>query len=147
MKGKLHKMGKEWVVRHPAYVPPHEYELPLHPYQDPNYEFGRDMDGEEVEFDVEEFWETGLEQVIKVALILDAPIEEEKYIVKVTEVELPKQVPLYTDEQVREIVKYTISEWASLNEQREYDHEKLVKTWLSIELQNFIQSLKQPKKD
>jgi hypothetical protein len=53
---------------------------------------------------------------------------------------------LYTEEQVRKVAKYTISEWASLNEQREHDHEKLVKTWLSIELQNFIQSLKQPKK-
>jgi len=61
--------------------------------------------------------------------------------------ELPKQETLYTEKQVREVAKYTISEWASLNEQREHDHEKLVKTWLSIELQNFIQSLKQPKKD
>ena len=54
---------------------------------------------------------------------------------------------LYTEEQIIEIVKYTISEWASLNEQREHDHDKLVKTWLSIEFKNFIQSLKQPKKD
>jgi hypothetical protein len=58
---------------------------------------------------------------------------------------VPKQETLYTEEQVREIAKYTISEWASLNEQREHDHDKLVKTWLSIELQNFIKSLKQPK--
>ena len=56
-------------------------------------------------------------------------------------VELPKQETLYTEEQVREVAKYTISEWASYNEQREHDHEKLVKTWLSIEFKNFIQSL------
>jgi len=69
MKGKLIKIEKGWVVRHPAYVPPHEYELPLHPYQKPNYEFGRDMDGEEVEFDVEEFWETGIITPFNVAKI------------------------------------------------------------------------------
>jgi len=58
---------------------------------------------------------------------------------------ISQQETLYTEEQVREVAKYTISEWASFNEQREHDHEKLVKTWLSIELQNFIQSLKQTK--
>lgn len=47
---------------------------------------------------------------------------------------------IYTEEQVNEVAKYTISEWASYNEQKEQDHEKLVKTWLSIELQNFINS-------
>jgi hypothetical protein len=31
MKGKLIKTEGRWVVRHPAYIPPHEYELPLHP--------------------------------------------------------------------------------------------------------------------
>jgi hypothetical protein len=61
-------------------------------------------------------------------------------------VDVPQQETLYTEEQVREVAKYTISEWVSMNEKREHDHEKLVKTWLSIELQNFIQSLKQPKK-
>jgi hypothetical protein len=69
MKGTLHKTEKGWVVRYPAYVPPHEYELPLHPYQDQNYEFGRDMDGEKVDFDVEEFWETGIITPFNVAKI------------------------------------------------------------------------------
>lgn len=69
----------------------------------------------------------------------------EHIIKRALEIEQEIQETLYTEEQVREVAKYTISEWASLNEQREYDHEKLVKTWLSIELQNFIQSLKQPK--
>jgi hypothetical protein len=31
MKGRIYKTEQGWVVRHPAYVPPHEYELPLHP--------------------------------------------------------------------------------------------------------------------
>ena len=77
MKGKLHKTDNGWVVRHPAYVPPHEYELPLHPHQDPNYEFGRDMNGEEVEFDVEEFWETGIVAPFNVAKLIMKKSEEE----------------------------------------------------------------------
>jgi hypothetical protein len=52
---------------------------------------------------------------------------------------------LYTEEQVIEIVKFTISEWTSLNEQRQNDHKETVKGWLDNDLCNFIQSLKQPK--
>jgi hypothetical protein len=73
MKGKLHKIKQGWVVRHPAYVPPHEYELPLHPYDTITNSIER-VDGKEVEFYVVTFWETGLEQGIKVAVILNAPI-------------------------------------------------------------------------
>ena len=52
----------------------------------------------------------------------------------------------YTEEQVMKIAKFTISQWTSLNEQREYDHKDLVDVWLDNDLCNFIQSLKQPKK-
>ena len=76
MKGTLTKKQKNWVITYytderlyPLSTGTQIKEIPLHPYQDPNYEFGRDMDGEEVEFDIEEFWETGLEEKIKVANI------------------------------------------------------------------------------
>ena len=77
MKGTLKKTEQGWVVRHTGYVPPHEYELPLHPYQDPNYEFGRDMNGEEVEFDVEEFWETGITAPFNVAKLKKNNVRED----------------------------------------------------------------------
>ena len=54
MKGKLHKTEQGWVVRHPGYVPPHEYELPVHPNYIKYYFLDEDADGAEVEFEVVE---------------------------------------------------------------------------------------------
>lgn len=75
MKGTLHKTKQGWVVRYNqrTWQDPsaEDGELPLHPYQDPNYEFGRDMDGEEVEFYVEEFWETGITAPFNVAKLIN----------------------------------------------------------------------------
>lgn len=76
MKGTLIKREKNWVIEYytddrlyPLLTGTQIKEIPLHPYIEPDYEFGRDMYGEEVEFEIEDFWETGLEEVIKVANI------------------------------------------------------------------------------
>lgn len=60
----------------------------------------------------------------------------------ITDVKKLAEQTLYTEEQVREIAKYTISQWTSLNEQRQHDHQDLVDVWLDNDLCNFIQSLK-----
>ena len=54
MKGTLHKTEQGWVVRHLGYVPPHEYELPVHPNYIKYYFLDEDAEGDEVEFEVVE---------------------------------------------------------------------------------------------
>jgi hypothetical protein len=113
MKGKLHKsMNYGWMVQHEHCGIDNISYYPLHPYDTITNSIER-VDGKEVEFYVDTFWETGLEQVIKVALILDAPIEEEKYIVKVTEVELPQQE--ISDEEIEKETKnhHNYYEWSA----------------------------------
>jgi len=84
MKGKLHKTKNGWTVQYEDYLRVFPFpqtvskEIPLHPYLEPNYELGRDMDGEEVEFEIEDFWETGLEEPIRVANT-DIQIDETGY--------------------------------------------------------------------
>jgi hypothetical protein len=72
MKGKLHKSHNGWTVIYEDIArlyPFTQYvikEIPVEPYHKPKNE----MDGQEVEFQIENFWETGLEEVIKVATIV-----------------------------------------------------------------------------
>lgn len=194
MKGTLtKKINGTWVVRvqskeqhECSSVIEHGQELPLHPYQDelkmvmilnvPVSEF----EGKEVEFEIEDFWETGLEKVIRVAELIN---KEEGYpelegtmnlcedIVskrKINLEEMPKEEwdearnlaykhfniddiceysglrsvtsytetnePLYTEEQVRELISLIRTELAK----NQYNH-------YSIDYNQLIQSLKQPK--
>jgi hypothetical protein len=67
MKGTIHKLSKGWTIWYNedhiggnvAFVD----SLPTHPYQ----KFDQSVNGSEVEFEIEDFWETGLEESIKVA--------------------------------------------------------------------------------
>lgn len=62
MKGILHKTDKGWVIRYDE-----KKELPVHPEYEKYYFLNEEDEGEEAEFEVEEFWETGMEQVVNVA--------------------------------------------------------------------------------
>jgi hypothetical protein len=44
--------------------------IPIHPYLEKYYFLDEDAEGSEVEFEIEDFWETGLEQVYKVAKLI-----------------------------------------------------------------------------
>jgi len=62
MKGILHKTDSGWVIRYDG-----KKELPVHPEYEKYYFLNEEDEGEEAEFEVEEFWETGMEQVVNVA--------------------------------------------------------------------------------
>ena len=65
MKGTVLKENNRWTVEHWEGFSVKAY--PLHPYQtDP---VGVLKGGSEIEFELEDFWETGLEETIKVAKI------------------------------------------------------------------------------
>ena len=70
IKGTLHKNRVEgWLV---LYTVEETWDncLPIHPYYEKYYFLDEDADGAEVEFEIEDFWETGLEEVIKVAKLV-----------------------------------------------------------------------------
>ena len=72
MKGKLTKLYSGWVVTYMEYfdskILPYRgnISIPVHPYE----KVDEDAEGSEVEFEIEDFWETGLEQVYKVAKLI-----------------------------------------------------------------------------
>ena len=76
MKGKLYKTEQGWVVRHPVSTNFQHTYYHIHPYQDelkmvmvlntPVSEF----EGKEVEFEIEDFYQQGMEEVIKVAKLI-----------------------------------------------------------------------------
>ena len=41
---------------------------------------------------------------------------------------------------IEKLIRYTIKQWSSLNEQREPDHEDLVNHWLNGDLKEWIES-------
>ena len=70
IKGTLHKNRVEgWLV---LYTVEETWDncLPIHPYYEKYYFLDEDADGAQVEFEIEDFWETGLEEVIKVAKLV-----------------------------------------------------------------------------
>ena len=70
MKGKLYKTEKGWVVRNPVPTNFQYTYYNIHPYYEKYYFLDEDDEGSEVEFVIEDFWETGLEQVYKVAKLI-----------------------------------------------------------------------------
>lgn len=105
MKGKLKKTEQGWVVKHLGYVPPHEYELPLHPVN--QLKLLNDRDGEEVEFE---------------------PIEDYRYKVNGFGLTYAKLIKL----DVMEKRKQQFSEYinSTLSNVREDDVEELATEWL-----------------
>jgi hypothetical protein len=81
MKGRIYKTEKGWVVRHPAYVPPHEYELPLHPNDvkqiNADAQVFDNIEARiaaypDVDFVIESFWEHGMEDPTPVAKLVES---------------------------------------------------------------------------
>jgi hypothetical protein len=70
MKGKLYKTEKGWVVRNPVATNFQYTYYNIHPYYEKYYFLDEDDEGSEVEFEIEDFWETGLEEVYKVAKLI-----------------------------------------------------------------------------
>lgn len=70
MKGKLYKTEKGWVVRNPVATNFQYTYYNIHPYYEKYYFLDEDAEGSEVEFEIEDFWETGLEEVYKVAKLI-----------------------------------------------------------------------------
>ena len=76
MKGKLTKLYSGWVVTYmedfDSKILPYRgsISIPIHPYLEKYYFLDEDAEGSEVEFEIEDFWETGLEQVYKVAKLI-----------------------------------------------------------------------------
>lgn len=84
MKGILRKTETGWVVNYPEKktIPGNpkslgsykraslRSEIPIHPYYEKYYFLDEDAEGAYVEFQIEDFWETGLEEVIKVAKLM-----------------------------------------------------------------------------
>ena len=72
MKGKLQKLSKGWTIWYNedpvggniSFVD----SLPLYPLGVANM-IDDSYNGEEVEFEIQDFWETGLEEVIKIAVL------------------------------------------------------------------------------
>ena len=55
----------------------------------------------------------------------------------------PLQQPLVSGmlhPDIEKLLRYTIKQWSSLNEQREQDHENLVNHWLNGDLKEWIES-------
>jgi len=98
MKGKLYKKTEGWMVfyveKNSAYTSTsYQKSLPLHPEDNPNYEFGRDMEGKEVDFEiVNESWD-GYKGCTYAKLI--------NHIADISNmVELSKQKTQYTEEEM-----------------------------------------------
>jgi len=76
MKGKLLQTKTGWIIRYEDLLrlyPFSEYgmkEIHIHPYYEKFYFLDEDADGADVEFEIEDFWETGLESVIRVAKLV-----------------------------------------------------------------------------
>jgi hypothetical protein len=75
VKGKLHKTEKGWIVRY--FNTEKSYDvmycgesLSIHPYLEKYYFLDEDAEGSEVEFEIQDFYEQGLEQVYKVAKLI-----------------------------------------------------------------------------
>ena len=96
MKGTLHKsMNYGWMVQDAE-----DSFYQLHPYDIFTNSIER-IEGKEVDFILQDFWNTGLdEKLIKVAIIS----------ANITDV-LLKQETLYTEEQLIEFTKWLASEW------------------------------------
>ena len=55
----------------------------------------------------------------------------------------PLQQPLVSGmlhPNIEKLLRYTIKQWSSLNEQREPDHEDLINHWLNGDLKEWIKS-------
>jgi hypothetical protein len=76
MKGKLYKTEKGWVVRNPVPTNFQYTYYNIHPYYEKYYFLDEDAEGSEVEFEIEDFWETGLEEVYKVAKLINVEYPE-----------------------------------------------------------------------
>jgi hypothetical protein len=72
MKGTLHKTNNGWVVNNG-----NDESIIVDPYHEKYYFLDEDDEGSEVEYYVEPFWETGMEQVVSVA-VLKKPVPELK---------------------------------------------------------------------
>lgn len=90
MKGKLNKTSTGWEVMYTETNPQMMVKewnrsLPLNPY-DEHYSYAvedSDWQGKEVEFEIEEFWETGMElEIVKVATLkstISKAVDENNY--------------------------------------------------------------------
>ena len=67
MKGTLHKTEQGWVVKHPVATNFQHTYYHINPYHEKSYFLD---EGSEVEFEIEDFWETGMEEVFKVAKLV-----------------------------------------------------------------------------
>jgi hypothetical protein len=82
MKGTLEKTIKgQWVVRIISEETPecdtiieHGKQLPVHPEYVKYYFLDEDADGSEVEFEIEDFYEQGMEEVVKVAKLVKGKV-------------------------------------------------------------------------
>jgi hypothetical protein len=72
MKGKLKKTDKGWVVRHPVATNFQHTYYNIRPYLEKYYFLDEDAEGSEVEFEIEDFWETGGDEGIKLAKLIAA---------------------------------------------------------------------------
>ena len=78
MKGTLHKTNNGWQVSHAT----HDIILnrwtagkfPINPYYEKYYFLDEDADGSDVEFEIEDFYEQGMEEVVKVAKLINQKV-------------------------------------------------------------------------
>jgi hypothetical protein len=70
MKGVLKNREAQWFVWHWDEITQGYDSIPVHPYLEKYYFLDEDAEGSEVEFEIEDFWETGLEQVYKAAKLI-----------------------------------------------------------------------------
>jgi hypothetical protein len=142
MKGILKNTDKGWVVKYfdtgKAYDVMYCGEsLPINPYLEKYYFLDEDAEGREVEFEIEDFWETGLEQVYKVAK-LTKPKEEncctpegqiKRYVDCIGCDRKPKQERMYSEEEVIEFTMNMISQYVVGNTNI-WDRDRLKETLL-----------------
>jgi nitroimidazol reductase NimA-like FMN-containing flavoprotein (pyridoxamine 5'-phosphate oxidase superfamily) len=72
MKGTLYKTEQGWMVKHPVATNFQHTYYHINPYHEKSYFLD---EGSEVEFEIEDFWETGMEEVIRVATLV--PMKEQ----------------------------------------------------------------------
>jgi hypothetical protein len=108
MKGTLHKTETGWQVSHATYDMTTERwtagKFPVHPY-DAIYCLDGD-DGKSVEFEIIDFWETGLEEVFKVAeLVKSSNKESWDKIFETIEKDLRNELPNRVKNYLRNVYK------------------------------------------
>ena len=68
MKGILKKKDNEWIVEY-TFTPYDDYVVYKREYFLEPYDRTEKIEGKEVDFEIENFWETGMEEVLEVAVL------------------------------------------------------------------------------